>query len=306
MKIKALKTFLFLANNQCDFSVHKLLGIPRATMWAHITEIENETSIKLINRRKQNNTLTEEGLAFVPYASKMCKIYEDGLSDIRTSQHENHVAGNLIISTTVAVSSGWLMPSIKDFHEKYPDLRVNIVANDMLTKRVENSAHVLLRPMLNTDGITRKWYTPYHHGLFASQEYLDRAGVPQTAHDLLGHCVLGYGEYEFSAFDSINWHIRGKGYNIPRLEPTLTINSTAALVKAASEGIGICSAPIETNDLYYGLVRVLPDIEGPLVKTYFCTKTNASIAEKMNLAVFEDYIRDYLVSSDVEIHDEKN
>ena len=71
MKIKALKTLLFLAENDCNFSGHKILGIPRSTMWSHISELETETGLKLIERRKQNSSFTEEGRTFIPFAMKI-------------------------------------------------------------------------------------------------------------------------------------------------------------------------------------------------------------------------------------------
>lgn len=75
MKMKTLKTFLTLADNNCDFGVHKVLCIARSTMWSHITEIEGELNIQLIHRRKKNSTFTEDGLEFIPYARKIFDTY---------------------------------------------------------------------------------------------------------------------------------------------------------------------------------------------------------------------------------------
>lgn len=308
MKIKALKTFLLLANNNCDFSVYKVLGLPRATMWAHITEIENETGLKLINRRKQNNSLTEEGRGFISCAQKIIRIYEEGISTIKNQPDKKAVyEGNIIISTTKAVSSTWLMTSIKEFYEKYPRLKVNIVADDHLDKQLENTADIFVRPIGFIEDIERKWYISYHHGLFASKEYISKYGMPTSPSDLLNHSVMGYGEHEFSYFENINWHLKGKGYNLPKLNPTLTINSTTALFKAACESIGICSAPVESNKIFKeSLIRVLPEIEGPIVNTYFCVKKNVNRAKERNMQVFNDFLRTYLSKLGVEIHDSIN
>ena len=47
---------------------------------------------------------------------------------------------------------------------------------------------------------------------------------------------LCYGEYEFSYFEDVNWHLKGKKFNLPKLTPSLSINSTGALYRASSEG----------------------------------------------------------------------
>lgn len=79
MRIKSLKTFLYLVHHHCDFRGHKILGIPRSTMWAHINELEAATGLKLIERRKQNSSLTKEGRYFAPYAERMVTYFEEGV-----------------------------------------------------------------------------------------------------------------------------------------------------------------------------------------------------------------------------------
>ena len=301
MRIKALKTFIYLADTDCDFAGHKALGIPRSNMWYHINELENETGLKLIERHRGKSFLTKEGKAFVPIALKMYNTYEDGL---KTILHEGstEIEGNIIISTTTAVVSGWLMPSIKDFHINYPNLRVNIIADDYLDKSVEAGADILLRPIGNNPDLNKKWHIKYNHGLFASKNYLKERGIPKVPEDLLNHCIMGYGAHEFSHFEDINWHLKGNKWGLPRLEPTLSINSTASLYEAAQQGIGICSAAIESNSIYSGnLIRVLPQINGPVVKTYFCTKHNLGSSVLKNTEIFQTFFENYIESVGVKV-----
>ena len=306
MKIKALKTLLFLAENDCNFSGHKILGIPRSTMWSHISELEAETGLKLIERRKQNSSFTEEGRTFIPYAARIVKTYEEGLTQAKSPDNDL-IEGTIVVSMTNAIAFTWSMQSIKDFHSKYPNLRVNIIAEDLVSKHIENSADILLRPIGNNPNLVKKWHIGYHHGLYASKDYLARMGVPQTSDDLLGgHSIMGYGEHEFSCFEDINWHLKGK-WGLPKLTPTLTINSTSALFLAAAEGIGICSAAVEACQ-YYGmnLVRVLPQVDGPVSKTYFCTKANVSPSMQRNIDIFRIFFEQYATAMGIKIHYESN
>jgi DNA-binding transcriptional LysR family regulator len=304
MRIKALKTFLYLAEHDCNFGGHKILGIPRSSMWAHINELEAETGLKLIERRKQHSSFTQEGTSFIPYAAKIIKTFEEGLDKARASD-TGRVEGKIVISTTVAIAHSWLTQSIKDFHLNYPNLSVNIIAEDSVPKKTEMAADILLRPIGNNPNFVKKWHILYHHGLFASKDYLARMGIPKSPEDLLsGHSILGYGEHEFSYFEDINWHIKG-GWGIPKLTPTLTINSTAAVFSAAGEGIGICSAPIESNTIFAtNLVRILPQIDGPIVRTFFCTKVGANSSMERNLNVFRVFFEQYLMSLGIKIYHE--
>jgi DNA-binding transcriptional LysR family regulator len=304
MRIKALKTFIYLAETGCNFDGHKALGIPRSNMWNHINEIENETGLKLIERQKGKSFLTKEGVAFAPIAREMYSTYEEGLKNI-VHEDSREIEGNIIISTTAAIASGWLMQSIKDFHLNYPNLKVNIIANDYLDKSVEAGADILLRPVGSKPDLMKKWHIQYHLGLFASDAYLNEKGVPKRPEDLLKHCIMGYGTHEFSHFEEVNWHLKGQSWGLPKLNPTLTINSTASLFLAAVQGIGICSATIESNMIYgENLIRVLPSIEGPFLNTYFCTKQNASPSTKNNTGVFQNFFEKYLEKIGVKINHE--
>lgn len=302
MRIRALRSFIYLAETDCDFDGHKALGIPRSNMWNHINEIESETGLKLIERHRGKSFLTKEGAAFAPIARKMYNTYIEGLKNILHDEAPA-IKGNIIISTTAAVATGWLMPSIKDFHSNYPNLNVNVIADDHLQKSVESGADILLRPIGNNPDLIKKWYIRYEHGLFASEGYLMENGTPNKPEDLLKHCIMGYGTHEFSHFEDINWHLKGKNWGLPKLVPTLTINSTMSLFSAAIQGIGICSNPIESNAIYNGnLIRVLPQIKGPVVNTYFCTKQNASISTQKNTAIFQSFFEKYLDSIGVKIN----
>lgn len=303
MRIKSLKTIIALEKHNCDFSIYKLLGIPRSTMWAHIDDIERDTGLTLIRRRKQNTAFTEDGKAFIPYAKRICRMLEDGLTTIKEPEKSIGV-GEVSIATTEAVCGSWLMPSIKEFHAKYPDLKVHVIAGNEISKKTERSVDILLRPVKDLDEFTKDWFVSYHHGLFASKRYLNKAGTPETPADLLNHSIIGYGKHEFTYFDDVNWHLNGHKYGLPKLKPTLTVNSTKSIFMAAQEGIGICSAPIESNRFYKSeLQRVLPEIEGPRVDTYFCMKRQASVVKRGNMNIFNTFFKNYMNRVKVAIHE---
>ena len=302
MRIISLKTIIFLSRNNCDFGGHKVLGIPRSTMWAHVNELEKELGVKLVNRKKQSTSLTEEAKSFIPYAIKLLDVYQEGILSAH-GKDAQEVKSELVVSTTAAVSSSWLMPSLKDFFEKHHNLRLNVLAYDALTKQAQRTADILLRPMDDEEleGFKKIWYIPYNHGLFASPDYLERHGVPKSPEDLLSHRVLAYGEHEFTYFDDINWHIKGK-HGIPKLTPSITVNSTVSLFNAAKAGLGVISAPVESNDIYKGnLISVLPQIKGPTIKTLFCMRKTNNVSAQNHMEVFREFMEEYFKEINVKV-----
>jgi DNA-binding transcriptional LysR family regulator len=306
LNIRSLRALVKLGENGCDFGIHKQLGIPRSTLWACINEIERETGLRFVVRKKQNNILTEEGKDFLPYAKRMIKIFEEGIEQATNSESETP-SGEIIISTTTAIASSWLMESICSFQESYPKIHLKIIADDYISTTTEMVADILMRPISEKDFLVRRWSIAYTLALWASPQYLEKYGTPEKPSDLLTHSILGYGEHVFSYSPDIDWHLKGRWCDLPRLTPSLTINSTKALYAAAQQGIGICSAALSSNVFYHGnLVRVLPEIEGPTVCSYFCTKKEMSQKLERNVSIFNSFFLNYLKKMGVVINDEQN
>ena len=305
MNLRSLRSFLRLAENACDFNIHKKLGTPRSSLWAHINDLEKETGLTLIARRKQNNTLTEEGKSFIPYAKRLIKLFEEGIAQARKPE-TNEPEGEIIISTTYSMANSWLMSSIKRFQEFYPKIRLRVLASDYVDTTTEMVADILFRPIDAKDFLVRQWCFSYNLCLLASPDYLSARGVPETPKDLLKHALVGYGEQVFSYCPEIDWHLKGRWPGFPKLDPILTINSTLSLYQAALEGIGICSGPLEANLFYKGkLVRVLPHIDGPRVSVYFTTKKDMSSKLARNVQIFNNFFVNHLKNLCVEVRDEQ-
>jgi len=303
--IRNLNAFVRLAENNCDFSIHKQLGIPRSTLWSYISDLERETSLHLIIRKKQNNLLTEEAKAFLPFAIRIVRLFEEGVAQAKL-KNDIVPEGEILISTTYSMANSWIMPSIKSFQEFYPKIKLRVIASDFIDTSTEMIADILFRPLQPKDFLIRKWHFSHHLCLLASPDYLASRGVPQTPQDLKKHALIGYGKHIFSYCPEIDWHLKGRWPNFPKLSPLITINSTFSIYKAALEGLGICSNSLEANWFYKEkLIRVLPHITGPIINVYFSTKKIMSPNLEKNVKIFNNFFANYLKNLGINIINEK-
>ncbi|TGW14976.1 LysR family transcriptional regulator [bacterium NHP-B] len=303
--IRNLKAFVSLSENACDFGIHTQLGIPRSTLWSCINDLERETGLQLVLRKKQNNVLTEEGKNFAPYAQRLIKLFEEGVAQAQTSESDEP-EGEIIIATTSSMANSWVMPSVKGFQAFYPKIKLRIIAGDMIDTATEMISDIIFRPIADKDFLLRHWHLSYCLGLFASPDYLENHGVPETPEDLVNHSMIGYGEHVFSYCPEIDWHLKGRWPGFPKLHPKVTINSTLSLYRAAIESIGICSSATEANIFYNGkLVRVLPQINGPEVKVHFSTKKGLSRKLERNVQVFNNFFVNHLRNIGIEVKNEE-
>lgn len=303
MKIKSVYIFIKLVELDLDFTqAQKILGLPRTTLWNNIADLEKSLKKTLINRKRQSLSLTTDGEDFIPNAYKLYQIYEDSLLGA-SGENNDEIEGDLLISTTKAVGLGWSMDSIKEFCNEVPKLVLKIIASDTISREEEKAYDILIRPFGDSEDYQKLWYTSCHHGLFASEEYLKKMGIPQTPQDLLNHKIIGYGDYKYSYFNDVDWHLKGNEFGLPKLKPSLLINMTKAVYEAAQKGMGICSAPIESNILYKGsLVLVLPEIKGPEVRSYFCIRKNSTRKKIKHSKIVSDYFKVYLESRGIKTH----
>lgn len=302
MRMHSIYVFVKLAESKCDFNVHKALGIPRSSMWSYISDLEKTLKKKLINRTKQSLSFTAAGEEFIPYAYKIYQTYEESLINTQNAEDAT-IEGDILVSTTNAIALQWSMDSMKTLYSEFPHLCLYITSSDSITRDEENASDVLIRPFGDSETFTKLWFIHYQHGLFASQSYIKQMGMPNSPDDLTSHRIIGYGEHTFSYFDDINWHLKGTGYGLPKLKPILTINSTKAIFDAATYGLGICSAPIESNSIYHSeLVRILPNIKGPIIKTFFCIKKNATGRRLRNINIFKNYFEKHLENLGININ----
>lgn len=270
-------------------------------MWSHIDEVERFLNLILIKRGRPNY-LTVEGLRFLPVAKEFISSFETGLNQLQNKSYE--ARGKLVVSTTSATVS-WLIPSIKEFHDIYPNLRIDITAEDELSAAMKKNADVLLRPVNDEDleNFNIHWCIRYRLALYASKEYLAKYGMPRKPDDLKEHCILSYGK-KFSGFPEVDWLLEGEKYGLPPLKPTLKINSTRALFDAASNGIGIISNPFESVSIYHSdLTHVLPEIEGPLIETRFCGRKEEDEQTNVNIRIFSSFFEKNLSSLGLSISD---
>ena len=287
MRINSLKTFVAFCDQDCDTNTYKKLYIPRSTMWSHIDEVERFLNLTLIKRGRPNS-LTTEGLRFLPIAKLFIQSFDQGMNQMKGSQE--NIEGTLCVSATRAATS-WLVPLMAEFHDLYPNLHIKFKTHDHITEDLLKESHVVIHPFSPPQGFKTLWTLKYGLGLFASKDYLSRHGAPKKPENLKDHHMLAYGD-TFSGFSEIDWHIAGT-HGLPILTPKLTINSTRSLFDAALNGMGIISCPIESLEVYQSdLVRLLPTIEGPQVVTHFSGKESKNLKDRQMIQIFSSFFEE--------------
>lgn len=149
---EAYKIFYHVAiNNSISKASQKLMISQPAVTW-HLKNLESNLGITLFIRTKRGVKLTEEGSIFFKYIKSGIENFTNGENMLTNLKNLDY--GNIRIGASTTVSEHVLMPYLELFHEKYPNIDIQIVntlTSDLLTELRNGNLDMLLLNMPMTE-----------------------------------------------------------------------------------------------------------------------------------------------------------
>jgi DNA-binding transcriptional LysR family regulator len=228
-----------------------LLGIHGATVARHIERLESRLGVKLFARTRGGMVITEAGtLVWETYRQLADTL--DGL------EHELRrlgaaLAGPATLSVSEALANGWLIPRLRGFAERYPDIQLTVrtiaglpelapgAAEAALVLTGEPPGHLVGRQL---GGVAICGYRARPAGLSAGSGSA-ASGVTRTEQ------VVGPLLPDFAAI----WQAADRS---PQAEAPLHCPALLAQLEACRAGLGVAVLPCALGDSFRGLVRVEP------------------------------------------------
>jgi DNA-binding transcriptional LysR family regulator len=265
------------------------LSISQSAVSRHISSLERDLNVPLFYRHARGLVLTEQGeLLFRTAQDVFSKLAS---TQILLADSREKPSGELKVTTTVALGTGWLTPRLKEFLNLYPDIKLQLLLDDEILNLTMREADVAIwfGSPTQQDLVRRKLFTVHYH-VYASNDYVKRHGKPQSLEDLDEHRIMTYGGPVPSPFREMNWlETLGRDGQGGR-EPALRINSLLALREAVSQGVGLAVLPDYLAKDYPRLIHVLEDMEMPVFDTYFVYPEDLKDTKRVNA------FRDFLIS----------
>ena len=263
------------------------LGISQSAVSRHISALERDLNVPLFHRHARGLVLTEQGELLYRTAQEV--FSKLATTQILLADSRGKPNGELKVTTTTALGTGWLTPRLNEFMKLYPDIRLQLLLDDEVLNLTMREADVAIwfTPPTQQDLVRRRLFTAHFH-VYASPEYIRRFGKPKSFEDIDRHRILTYGGALPSSFKEMNWlETKGREGKPPR-EPALRINSLLALREAVLQGIGIAVLPDYLAKDHPNLAHVLEEVEMPVFDTYFVYPSDLKDTKRVN--VFRDFL----------------
>ncbi len=249
----------------------KKLGLATSTVTKSLTALEHDLNKVLMKRLKSGVELTDVGRELYESIVDSYMIIENAVS--RVKHNKESIKKSIKIITTTGMTSLWLMPRLRGFIEKYPDVNILIETTNKSIALSKTDADVALLPTIDDPGlVVKKKIYSFEMRLLASPKYLEKYGVPKSFEDLKDHKLIGFYLTKNNFNGNVDWHLKSGGQI---LEPSLVVNSAMCVFYATVLGYGISVTGADFS-FDAGLVTILPDLPPPSVDVFFfASKKNA-------------------------------
>ncbi len=125
MELRHLRYFVAVAQ---DLNFRKAAGrlhISRPALSKQIKDLEDEISVKLLERDTVSVSLTKAGEIFLDDAREVLRQSEEAIHRARRAQEGN--LGSLRIGSVGVIATDFLPGTLKLFHQSYPEVEVSFV-----------------------------------------------------------------------------------------------------------------------------------------------------------------------------------
>jgi DNA-binding transcriptional LysR family regulator len=263
------------------------LHMSQSAVSRQVSALERELKVVLFHRHARGLVLTEQGELLHRTTSDV--INKLHTAETLLSDTTSKPTGELRITAPVGFGTVWLTQRLREFHELYPEIRIELLLNDDQVDISMRAADVAIwtREPGQTDLIRRTLFTTKVRA-FASTQYVRRFGAPKTLVDLDQHRIVSYSGQPAQHLSAITWiETVGRDGKGPR-EPSFRANSVVALRYAIRSGIGIGMIPDYMTDEQAELVPVLTEIDPPTLPILFVYPEELKASKKVQ--VFRDFL----------------
>lgn len=245
------------------------LGISRALVSRHITDLEAYFGVRLLNRTTRSVTPSEAGLRYYDVCKRVLGELSAGENEIKAIKE--NIAGNISIVCPKWVGNFDISDACVDFCREHPEITIQLHVGEISLNPHEflsRGYDVCIQPRRVRDSdVMVKKIGGIAYVLVASPGYLAQHGEPRTIEELAEHdCLTKISESQWVFNDGARVSLKQP--------PRFASNSFFSLCTAAVKDLGIAMLPyrVATLDLTRGnLKQVLPSLEleeAPLYAAY--------------------------------------
>ncbi len=271
-----LKYFLAVADAGSLTQAAEKLNISHSTIFRRIQTFENEMGVRLFNRVDRRYLLTPSGEELLEMGKDIHRSFEEV---------ERHIMGKDLqpkglvrVSAQSYITSNYLTVFLAEFHRLYPEVEIELISENYAPNLSNMDVDVAVRvfPDSPPDYLLGRKACMVHWSLYASKEYIDKHGHPQTIEDLSHHHLIGAATF-LRDWPGFRWLDENYSSSIK-----VRCNELNAMRTLASNHHGIAFLPDDKRD---HLIRIMEFPMGGTASLWVLTHPDLRKVKRINLVM---------------------
>jgi LysR family transcriptional regulator for bpeEF and oprC len=238
------------------------LDLPRASVTTIIQNLEAFLGTRLMHRTTRRLSLTPDGAAYYERCVRILADVEETEASFQSGNKKPH--GKLRIDMPGSIGRLLVIPSLCEFHTRYPDIDLQLGLSDRPVDLLQEGVDCVVRVgALQDSSLVARRIGLFEGVTCAAPDYIERAGMPASLEDLDNHKAVNY--FSSRTGRTLDWAFLVDGKEIEvKMKSIVSVNDADAYVTCGLEGFGLIQPALfmVLPHLRSGqLVEVLPELK---------------------------------------------
>ena len=262
-RLDALTIFVAVAEQQSFAEAARQLSRSPASVTRAVAALEERLQARLFNRTTRSVVLTDAGARYLSSCRRLLAAYDELQAENIGERAEPR--GWINVTAPVMFGRLHLLPVVRRFLDEHPRVDIRLLLLDRVVSLVDEGLDLGVRIGQLPDSSLRAIRVGQMRRIVcASPQYIMRHGAPETPRDFGNHRIVACTTVTPI---SDRWTFHGPtGLISAVVTPRLVVNTTAAAVDAALDGLGLTcirSYQAEPHATTGQLQTVLAEYEPP-------------------------------------------
>lgn len=281
MDLLALADFNLVARHGGFGKASRAAGRPKSTLSRRVAELEASLDLRLFERGARDLRLTEEGRALFERTSQLLTEIDETTAEIASGGQ--NARGRLRISAPLLFSQTAMGKLAAGFARKYPEVRLEVTAEDRAVDMVEEAYDLAIRVNPEPDeSLVGRVFLRDRLVVVASPD------LPRPTDDRTVPAVIrGPGN------EAQSWNVMATtGRASISVNPLLSLSSLVMVRDAVRMGVGAARLPISlvSHDLADGTLVHWGDVEGSEISLWTLYPTRRLLSTRVS--AFLDHLKE--------------
>ena len=164
-------------------------NVPVSQVSRTLARLEARCGVRLMHRTTHGLSLTDEGDTFAAHARRLVDTRDELAAALHIKR--GGPSGWVRLAVSPVLAEAVIAPSLPSLYDKYPQLQVEVMADDRLHDMARDGVDIAIRTGSPAgDNLVARPMAEHGRRLFASPAYLQHFGTPQHPDDLAQHRLI--------------------------------------------------------------------------------------------------------------------